>query len=152
MELIRDIFTNYCFICAFTGWFSAQIIKTVIDLIRYRKFSFERLMSSGGMPSSHSATTIALAISAGRLCGFSSPIFAVAAVFAFVVMYDAAGVRRAAGEQAKILNKLVRDIEDGKTEYMAKDLKELLGHTPLEVLAGALLGLLIGCVFQPGWF
>ena len=100
------------------------------------------------MPSSHSSTVTCLTSSIGIVHGFNSALFAISFVFAVIVMYDAAGVRRAAGEQAKILNRLVADLEDGKTTDINVHLKELLGHTPREVLFGALLGILISvCAF-----
>ncbi len=141
------IFKNYPVVSAFIGWISAQIIKTVICIIRTKKFNFYTLIGSGGMPSSHSATVCALATSIGRANGFDSIEFALSFVLAFIVMYDAAGVRRSAGEQAKILNKIVEDLQVGKTEQMPKRLKELVGHTPVQVFAGAVLGVMIAVIF-----
>jgi len=102
------------------------------------------LFGAGGMPSSHSAFVTALAVTAARYCGLGSSEFALAAAFAIVVMYDAAGVRRAAGEQAKIINYMMDHWSETTPERFHKELKELLGHTPVEVIAGALLGTLIG--------
>lgn len=124
------------------GWISAQLIKVLLVLIQSKKLDFTRLVGSGGMPSSHSSFVVALAVSVGKYQGLSSPLFALAFAFALVVMYDAAGVRRAAGQQAKILNRLMEEHE----VLDAKKLKELLGHTPLEVLCGAVLGAVIGLV------
>ncbi|MBO5274625.1 MAG: divergent PAP2 family protein [Clostridia bacterium] len=143
MNHVTELFSNYILICAVIAWFSAQAIKLVIGLVQHRSFNFTILYSAGGMPSSHSSTVCATACSTALTCGLASPEFALAVIFAFVVMYDAAGVRRAAGEQAKILNRIVADLEAGQTRYMTKNLKELLGHTPLEVFVGALLGILI---------
>jgi acid phosphatase family membrane protein YuiD len=134
------IFNNKALMTAVLGWCVAQILKMLIGLLKEKRISLTLLLSSGGMPSSHSATVCALTTSVGYDCGFTSSIFAVSFILAFIVMYDASGVRRAAGEQAKILNRLMRDIEEGRTEDMQKGLKELIGHTPVEVLAGAVLG------------
>lgn len=119
-------------------WLSAQVIKVIFYAIRNRHFSFERLVGAGGMPSSHSATVCGLAVAVGRTCGLASPMFAIAMIVAAVVMYDATGVRRAAGEQAKVLNRLILEQDWSQAQ---KNLKEFLGHTPLEVLAGAILGI-----------
>jgi len=150
MENVYNMFTNYVLWCAAIGWVTAQTLKLVINLIIHRKLNFRLLVASGGMPSSHSATVCALATAAGRTAGFGSVEFAIAFVFAFIVMYDASGVRRAAGEQAKVLNKLVRSLEVGDKDEARKELKELIGHTPLEVFAGALLGIIIGIMFMVG--
>jgi len=146
MNLFFNLLDNYCLIAAFVSWITAQVIKSTIWVIQNRHFSFFSLVSSGGMPSSHSSTVCALATSIGLVCGFDAPIFAIAFILAFIVMYDAAGVRRAAGEQAKILNRMMEDINSGNTELMPKRLKELVGHTPLQVFAGALLGIVIALI------
>jgi len=143
MNYLVGFFTNYMLVCAFAGWFGAQAIKCIRYAVKYHAFSFSVIMASGGMPSSHSATVCAVVMSAARLTGTKSIEFALAFVLAFIVMYDAAGVRRAAGEQAKVLNRIVQDIQHGETRYLEKNLKELIGHTPLQVFMGALLGLAI---------
>lgn len=112
-------------------------------LIKERRFTFTFLVSSGGIPSSHSATVCALATSIGKSHGYDSVFFAIAFILAFIVMYDATGVRRETGEQAKILNKIMRDLDEGNTDDMQKELKELIGHTPIQVFAGAILGIAI---------
>lgn len=142
-DLALDFLTNYILVCAFAGWFGAQAVKCIRYVIKNRRFNFSILTSSGGMPSSHSATVCAMVVAAARLEGTGSAVFAVAFVFAFIVMYDAAGVRRAAGEQAKVLNRIVEDIQKGDTKYLDKQLKELIGHTPLQVIIGALFGMAI---------
>ena len=129
---------------AITAWFAAQMIKVLTDLAIRRKSSLSALISSGGMPSSHSAFVCACASTTGMLYGWSSPLFAIAAVVAIVVMYDASNVRRAAGEQAKILNYMMDHWMEMKPALFSKELKELLGHTPIQVLAGGLLGTGIG--------
>lgn len=125
---------------AVLAWAIAQIGKTATWALKTRTMNFRRLVEPGGMPSSHSAFVTSLGTSIGITEGFDSPIFALAAVFALIVMYDAAGVRRAAGKQARILNLIVEDLNN--RELSTERLKELLGHTPFEVLVGGLLGIL----------
>jgi hypothetical protein len=126
------------------AWASAQGLKMLISAAVYRKFDITYLTTGGGMPSSHSALVCAAAVSCGMSAGFDSPVFAVAAVVAFVVMYDAAHVRRETGEQAKVLNYILRNWEEFKPENFERDLKELIGHTPLQVAVGAVLGVAVG--------
>jgi acid phosphatase family membrane protein YuiD len=147
MNYFLDFLNNKALLAALTAWFTAQVIKILITLIQEKRIDFALLMSSGGMPSSHSATVCSLAVMIMKICSAASIEFALASVFAFIVMYDAAGVRRAAGEQAKVLNRIVEDLAKGKTEYMEKNLKELIGHTPFQVTVGAVLGIIIGAVF-----
>ncbi|MCR4718592.1 MAG: divergent PAP2 family protein [Firmicutes bacterium] len=125
------------------SWFAAQVIKVFFSLIQNKRFDFRRLVGSGGMPSSHASFVTSLATAVGLEKGFSGTEFAICAVFALVVMYDAAGVRRAAGQQARILNKLMEEWEKSDFSHSDKHLKELLGHTPKEVFVGALLGITI---------
>lgn len=143
MENIVDIFCNSALQTAGIAWFAAQFIKIIIVFIQEHRFDFTRIMGSGGMPSSHSSFTISLAASVGFLEGFDSVLFAVSAAFSFVVMYDATGVRRSAGQQAKILNQIVEKLGKENFETTGKRLKELLGHTPIQVFAGAFLGIAI---------
>lgn len=127
---------------AVTGWLVAQVLKTVIHMWFNRKFVAERLIGSGGMPSSHSATVCALVTAAGFEYGGGSFQFAMAAIFAIIVMYDAMGVRRETGIQAKVLNEMMEMfIHMGKEMSVEDKLKEFVGHTPLQVLMGALLGI-----------
>lgn len=128
---------------ALISWAIAQGFKTLRPIVTERKFDVSRLTGTGGMPSSHSSTVMALTVSVGKYNGFDSALFAACLIFSFVVMYDAAGIRRAAGKQAEILNYL---IEHHKLPNFQK-VKELLGHTPLEVFVGAILGIVIGWVF-----
>lgn len=146
MDYIKGIFTNYVLICAIIGWFAAQAIKCVRYVVKNKRFDFALLMSSGGMPSSHSATVSAVVVATAKLCGTGSPEFALAFILAFIVMYDAAGVRRAAGEQAKVLNRIAEELSEGDTRYLDKDLKEFIGHTPFQVIVGALLGIAISVI------
>jgi hypothetical protein len=128
------------------SWFTAQVIKVFFSLIQNKRFDFRRLVGSGGMPSSHASFVTSLAAAVGLETGFGGIEFAICAVFALVVMYDAAGVRRAAGQQARILNKLMEKWEKSDFSDTDKHLKELLGHTPKEVFVGALLGITIAVV------
>lgn len=144
MEFIEDLLHNRIFVAAICGWFVAQVLKTLIHMWFNRKFVAERLVGSGGMPSSHSATVCALAAAAGMEYGGGSFQFAMAAVFAIVVMYDAIGVRRETGIQARVLNEMMELFTKMGKEMSVEDkLKEFVGHTPLQVLMGALLGILI---------
>ncbi len=138
---------NHVLFVGIVGWFTAQFIKIGIELFRTRKINLNLIMASGGMPSSHSSFTVSTATAIGFQEGFDSAIFALAVVFACVVMYDASGVRRAAGNQAKVINSIVAKIED--TGFvMDEKLKEILGHTHLEVFAGAILGIIVGCLIR----
>ena len=143
MEFLTSLLSNYMLICAVIGYFLAQILKIVICIIRDRKLDMKLMFASGGMPSSHASTVAALCISCARLYGVGSPLFAITFVMASVVMYDAAGVRRAAGEHAKILNRLLEGLTSGDPILAEASLKELIGHTPLQVVMGALLGIVI---------
>lgn len=134
---------NRMLLAAVVAWAAAQVLKVVIDLIRNRRIQFERLVGSGGMPSSHTSLVIALVTSVGKYVGVNSAMFAIAMVFAMVTMYDAAGVRRAAGEQAKILNYMMDNWKNAP-EMFKRNLKEFLGHTPVQVFAGAVLGFGVG--------
>lgn len=143
MEILKELSSNYILKVSLISWFVAQVLKTIIFLLVNKKLDLERLVGAGGMPSAHSAFVCSLTVATAKQCGLSSPEFAIAFVIAAVVIYDAMGVRRAAGEQAKVINKLVDVLfkNTGKNEIMVKQLKELLGHTPLEVLGGAILGI-----------
>ena len=146
MYVINDILNNFALICALFGWAIASVAKVIILLIREKRLDLRKLMASGGMPSSHSATVSSLAMAVAKTDGFRSTTFAIAFIMAFIVMYDGSGVRRAAGEQARILNQLVNNLAEHRPVYLKKNLKELIGHTPLEVVVGALLGVLIALV------
>ena len=124
-------------------WFAIQLFKLLYDLVKTRKFNFKRILGAGGMPSSHSAVVTSLATLIGKYEGVDSAIFAISFVVAFVVMYDACGVRRAAGKQAALLNKLVET--PGLTGVQVSErLVEVLGHTPIQVIVGALMGIIVG--------
>ncbi|MBQ8175359.1 MAG: divergent PAP2 family protein [Clostridia bacterium] len=147
MEIFKDLLRNDMLICAVVAYFIAQFFKILTTLYKEKKLDMQRLWGSGGMPSSHASTVAALTFRCAKVCGVASPAFAICFIFASVVMYDATGVRRAAGEQAKLLNQIVADLFSGKPEYTEKALKELIGHTPLQVVMGALLGIVIGLFF-----
>ena len=134
------------FVTCILSWFIAQLIKVITVIIKEKRLDFRRFVGSGGMPSSHASFVMALTTSVAILDGFTGVNFAICAVFSLVVMYDAAGVRRAAGQQAKILNKIVEEWEKADFEHTDKRLKELLGHTPFEVFAGAILGIVIALI------
>ena len=133
-------------IVPFATWFFIQLFKLIYDLVTTKKFNFKRILGAGGMPSSNSAVVVALATMIGKSQGITSPIFGLSVVFAFVVMYDAAGVRRAAGKQAKLLNKIV-DTPGLTGVEVTERLQEVLGHTPIQVFVGAFIGLIVGLVF-----
>lgn len=138
-------FDNYIFFTAAAGWCVAQVLKTFIHMFFNKKFVAERLVGSGGMPSSHSATVCALATATCIECGSNSGEFAIALILAIIVMYDAMGVRRETGIQAELLNDIVEIFTDmGRSEISNQDkLKEFVGHTPLQVLVGAVLGIVV---------
>ena len=127
-------------------WFGIQLFKVIYDLVTTHKFNFKRILGAGGMPSSHSAVVVGLATLIGKDVGVGSPMFAIALILAFVVMYDAAGVRRAAGKQAKLLNKIIETPGLSSVE-VSERLVEVLGHTPIQVIVGALIGLIAGLIF-----
>lgn len=127
-------------------WFFIQLFKVLWDLIFEHKFNFKRILGAGGMPSSHSAVVTTLTTMIAREYGIESPMFAISAIFSAIVMYDAAGVRRAAGKQAQLLNKIVET--PGLTGVqMSERLVEVLGHTPTQVIVGAVIGILVGLIF-----
>lgn len=138
----KELLYNYALVCAFIAWFAAQFIKLVLCLMKEKKLDFTKMVSSGGMPSSHSAAVCSLSAAIYRIEGARSALFAAAIVFSFIVMYDAANVRRYSGEHARLLNIIVTDLFAGKP-LPGKELKELIGHTPIEVIAGACLGVFV---------
>lgn len=143
---MNEIFTNKFLYIPLIVWASIQAFKVLSELVVTKKFNFKRLMGAGGMPSSHSAVVTSLAALIGREYGFGSGIFALSCIFALVVMYDAAGVRRAAGKQASLLNKIIETPGLTNLEVSGK-LVEVLGHTPFQVFVGALIGIIVGSIF-----
>lgn len=148
MRILMELLQNRLLLVSVGAWTAAQALKVVFTLMLEKRLDFQRFFGLGGMPSSHSAVVCALATGAGIAKGFYSIEFAMCTMFAMVVMTDAAGVRRAAGKQAAVINKIVQDmIADGKG-LTNERLKELLGHSPFEVLIGALLGVIIAFLFM----
>lgn len=144
MNFLNNILYNQVLWVSLTAWFVAQALKVVHTLIVDKHFNIWRFIGSGGMPSSHSSFVVGLMTAVGLVHGWDSSIFAIAFVFSLVVMYDAAGVRRAVGKQAVIINQIIEDWHTKKNKPLnEKRLKELIGHTPVEVIAGATLGIII---------
>jgi hypothetical protein len=139
---MSDFFSNSILAATGWAWLVAQILKVIINSIRERRLNLWYMTTMGGMPSSHSATVAGLATAVGVREGFRSTLFAIALVFALVVMYDAAGVRRAAMHQARILNQIIDELFQGHPISETR-LRELLGHTPFEVIVGAVLGAVV---------
>ena len=146
---MSKIWENECLWIPIITWFLVQTIKVVVDISQNKKLDVKRWWGSGGMPSSHSAFVCSLATAIGLTEGMDSPLFALAFCFASVVMYDASGVRRAAGKQARILNQIIES--EGKNINVQEKLIELLGHTPLEVYVGAVIGIMMSIIFVPIW-
>lgn len=148
MDFLVELLNNTVFMAAASGWLIAQILKTIIDTGINKSFSPERLTGSGGMPSSHSSTVCALATASCLQYGAGSFAFAVSAIMAIIVMYDARGVRRETGIQAQVINEMIDFFQNmGKPLSYEEKLKEFVGHTPLQVLIGALLGVAIGASY-----
>ncbi len=162
-------YLNVAIIVSLLSWAAAQLIKAVLYAVKYKTFKLERLFGSGGMPSSHSSTVCALVITVYRMEGINSAAFGLAMILAMITMYDATGVRRAAGLHAKQINRLRHIVEELDEDALdnidekvdegeaddpeeTKELKEFLGHTPLEVIFGALLGILIAVIFPTDYF
>ena len=143
-DFIAFVQNKYIYIPFFL-WFGIQLFKLIYDLVTTKKFNFKRIMGAGGMPSSHSAVVVGLATLIGKYEGVDTPLFALAFLMAFVVMYDACGVRRAAGKQASLLNKLIET--PGLTGIQVSEkLVEVLGHTPVQVFVGAVIGFVVGLI------
>ncbi len=142
MNPIEQLLQNKILWVAIVSWFIAQLLKVIITLLQEHRLDWSKLWASGGMPSSHSAFVMSLAISAGQVWGYDSTYFAIAAVVSFVVMYDAANVRLEAGKQAAVINQIIEVLENPDLNPEER-LKEILGHTPLQVVAGGVLGFVI---------
>ena len=145
MNNILGFIQNKNIYIPFFLWFAIQTFKVIYDLVTTKKFNFKRIMGAGGMPSSHSAIVTGLATLIGKYEGVDTPIFALALIVAFVVMYDACGVRRAAGKQAALLNKIV-ETPGLSGVQVSERLVEVLGHTPTQVIVGALIGVIVGLI------
>lgn len=143
-DFISFLQNKYIYI-PFLLWFSIQLFKVIYDLVTTKKFNFKRIMGAGGMPSSHSAVVSGLATLIGKYEGVGTPLFALSFIFAFITMYDAAGVRRAAGKQARLLNKII-ETPGLSGIQVSERLVEVLGHTPFQVIVGAAIGVIVGLI------
>jgi len=150
VSLSNILLFNPVLLAALTAWLIAQVLKVMIEFIKFRKWNWAVVFQAGGMPSSHSAMVSATALSIGLIKGFDTAVFAVAAIFAMIVIYDATGVRRESGRQAVLINSIIEEFSKGKIPPQEK-LKEVLGHTPGEAILGTLLGLSIGFVVAFFW-
>lgn len=146
MQDLGHILNNRVLLVSLIACLIAQALKLVVDLVKNQKLNVRALVTTGGMPSSHSTLVAALATEVGQKTGWESPDFAIATIFAIIVMYDAAGVRQAAGKQARILNQMIDELFHDKHELSEGRLKELLGHTPVQVIVGFLLGVAISFI------
>ncbi|MEW6242745.1 MAG: divergent PAP2 family protein [Bacillota bacterium] len=146
MDFFQGVWSNKVLAVSLTAWLIAQALKVVTTFLAHGRVDLRRFVESGGMPSSHTALVTSLSVIVGYEVGFDSALFGVTVAFALIVMYDAAGVRRAAGKQAEILNQLIRELYV-EHEFKHERLRELIGHTPVEVLAGAIVGVGVAVFF-----
>ena len=151
MPVLKQLFTNFIVMSAASGWFTAQILKIFTGRFRNRKKKFnllDALFGTGGMPSSHSAAVMALCTSIAIRFGFGSPLFAIAGLLCIIVMNDATGVRRETGKQSKALNLILKDLftDSPDKEKLDENFRELIGHTPLQVVCGAITGIVVAVV------
>lgn len=148
--MLKGIYQFICeyqyIIVPFMVWFGIQLFKLIYDLVVTKKFNFKRILQAGGMPSSHSAVVVSLTTMIAKEEGITSPLFGIALIFSFIVMYDAAGVRRAVGKQAKLLNR-IKETPGLTGVEVSERLVEVLGHTPIQVFVGAFIGFLVGMIF-----
>ena len=151
MQDFGDILNNQVLLVAIIACLAAQLSKLLVELTKNRKFNLRVLVTTGGMPSAHSAFVGALAVGVGQTLGWASPEFAIAFIFAVIVMYDAAGVRQAAGKQARILNQIIDELFSQGKEFNEDRLKELLGHTPFQVIVGLSMSIAISCLAGPAY-
>ena len=143
MSFLMKLVSNRPLIIAATSWIVAGVLKTIIDFIINKRLSLRRIVGAGGMPSSHTATVVALAISIAYYSGVSSTEFAIALIFMIIVIHDATGVRLETGKQAKVLNAMMFESDAFKDLDFEKELKEYVGHTPTQAFVGALVGILV---------
>ena len=149
MDWLRDLLTNQFLLVSLSSWFVAQVLKTVIHALETKKLDLSRMFGDGGMPSGHSATVTSLATFCGLHFGFGSHQFALAAILAIIVCHDAMGVRQETGKQAAVLNEIMEAFELLAPDKISEaNLKEFVGHTPIQVLAGILLGIANACVMH----
>jgi uncharacterized protein len=151
MQDLPAILDNRVLIIALLACLVAQALKLLVELVRHGKVNVRTLVGTGGMPSAHSALVTALATGIGQTIGWASGEFALACVFAIIVMYDAAGVRQAAGKQARILNQMIDEFFHENATFNEDRLKELLGHTPVQVFAGSALGIAVSWIASPAY-
>jgi acid phosphatase family membrane protein YuiD len=147
---LSGLFSNYILITALAAWALAQIIKIPLEFIRTGRWDWALLLSAGGMPSSHSALVAATAYGTGLFIGFDSPVFALSVALAMIVIYDATGIRRQAGRHAALINAMIRDLASGHP-LKEEQLREVLGHTPLQALGGTILGILLAQLAWTIW-
>ncbi len=145
MDTIGNVFKSSCFWSSLSAWMIAQFAKMLCDFLKTRRFDFRYFVSTGGMPSAHSAMVSGLATAIGMITGFQSPVFVISLAFALIVMFDASTVRRAAGQQAKLLNELIEEFIK-EHRFTEQKLVELLGHTRLEVFMGMIIGILTAII------
>ena len=141
--MFYEVITNKILVISFCAWVLAQLVKVLIVLVREKRLDFHYLVASGGMPSAHSATVSALATSVAMIQGLGSVAFGIAAIFAIVVMYDAAGMRQSVGQQAAVLNRIMEELRFRRIAELERDLREFIGHTQFQVLVGAVMGILL---------
>ena len=146
MRVLKEILSNHSLIIAATAWFTAGILKVFVELRVNKKFSILRVVGAGGMPSSHTSTVVALAIALGYYEGLGSAAFALAVIFAIIVIHDAVGVRLETGKQAKVLNTMMFESDAFSELDFETALKEYVGHTPLQALVGAIVGILVAMI------
>lgn len=146
MEIIKDLISNKPLIIAAIAWFVSGVLKVLVELRVYKRLSLKRVMGAGGMPSSHTATVVALMVSLGAFDSLKSPVFALAVIFTIVVIHDAVGVRLETGKQSKVLNAIINETETFKELDFETQLKEYVGHTPSQALMGAIVGLIVALV------
>ena len=146
--MLGDILSNLTLICGFVAWLICQALKIVTTGIKTHEWQLRHFWDGGGMPSSHTAAAIAVTMTVGFCDGFSSTLFAACMIFSCIVMYDAAGVRRETGKQGKLLNEILGWIHAPSDEVSSGDMKERIGHSPLEVATGAVMGILCAFVFR----
>lgn len=146
MKLTNELLVNKVLIISAIAWLVAGVIKMIIELIITKKLSIKRIFGAGGMPSSHTATVVALVISVAYECGVSSVFFAFAVIFAIVVIHDAVGVRLETGKQAKVLNAMMFESNAFEDLTFEQQLKEYIGHTPMQALIGAIVGLFVAFI------
>ena len=147
MHSILEVLQNHVLFAALIGWFVAQGLKIPIHYLVEHEWDIHRFHGSGGMPSSHSALVVSAAVMVGSVYGFDSALFALAVVLSLIVMYDAAGVRRETGTQATVINQILKDMLLNGKKISDEELKELVGHKPVEVAGGALVGFVVACVY-----